>query len=538
MYVDSSKTTIRGKTYYRHLLRESYRQDGKVKHRTIANLSKWSPEIIQALKDALAGKLIPEDQVVTVESVGLQQGPAFGAVYVLARLAQRLKITKALGKSPFLPAVLWLIFARIIDQGSRLSAARLAKRHAVKEVLGLDNVSVHDLYRALDWLADNQEVIEQKLFRLRKDANTSQLFLYDVTSSYLEGRQNELADWGYNRDKKRGKKQIVIGLLTDETGEPLAVRVFRGNTGDPATCLDQIRLLAEEFGVAEVTLVGDRGMIKQTQIEALNVAQFHYITAITKPQIRRLLSTGVLQLDLFDEDVTEVQDRDLRYILRRNPVRAREIALAREDKYQSLRDKVQRANNYLKEHGKASVEVQLRHLTAYSQKLNIDRWLQITADGRELRLTRNQDALQEVALLDGCYVIRTDLPANVADAQTVHDRYKDLIQVENAFRTMKTECLEVRPVYVRKEKRTRGHVFITMLAYRIVREIERCTPDRKDIPIGETIDDLAQIALVQVSNKDKSLYRIPEPRKETAFLLKHLDVHLPPLIPTKGLQIV
>ena len=538
MYIDTSKTTIRGKTYSRCLLRESYRQDGKVKHRTIANLAKWSPELVQMLKAALAGKLLPADRVVTAESIGIHQGQAFGAVYVLARLAQRLKITKALGKSPFLLTVLWLIFARIIDQGSRLSAARLAKRHAVKEVLGLDNVSAHDLYRALDWLADNQEMIEKRLFRLRKDANKPQLFLYDVTSSYLEGQQNELADWGYNRDKKRGKKQIVIGLLTDEMGEPLAVRVFRGNTGDPSTCLDQIRLLAEAFGVAEVTLVGDRGMIKQTQIDALNAAQFHYITAITKSQIRSLLSTGVLQLDLFDEEITEVQDSDLRYILRRNPVRAREIVLAREGKYESLRDKVQHANSYLKEHVKASVEVQLRHLTAYAQKLNIDRWLQITANGRELRLIRDENALQEIALLDGCFVIKTDLPADVADAQTVHDRYKDLIQVENAFRTMKTECLEVRPVYVRKEKRTRGHVFVTMLAYKIVREIERCTPDRKDIPIGETISDLTQIMLVQVSDKEESIWRIPEPKKETVDLLNKLDVHLPPLIPTKGLQII
>ena len=147
MYIDTSKTTIRGKTYSRCLLRESYRQDGKVKHRTIANLAKWSPELVQMLKAALAGKLLPADRVVTAESIGIHQGQAFGAVYVLARLAQRLKITKALGKSPFLLTVLWLIFARIIDQGSRLSAARLAKRHAVKEVLGLDNVSAHDLYR-------------------------------------------------------------------------------------------------------------------------------------------------------------------------------------------------------------------------------------------------------------------------------------------------------------------------------------------------------------------------------------------------------
>ena len=332
--------------------------------------------------------------------------------------------------------------------------------------------------------------------------------------------------------------QIVIGLLTAPDGDPVAVRVFEGNTADPTTCLDQIKILADKLGVKNVTLVGDRGMIKSCQIKELQAREFHYITAVTKPQIESLVKTGVIQLDLFDEEITEVSDGEVRYILRRNPLRAKEIAKSHPDKYRAFRAKVEAANDDLKEHPKASADIQLRDLTAYAAKRKILTWLKLALDGRRVDVSQDEELLASEAKLDGCYVIKTDLPADVADAETVHARYKDLTKVENAFRTMKTECLEVRPVYVRKENRTRGHVFITMLAYKVIWEIERCLPDRKDIPIGETIAKLSRIGLTRVELGEHRLYRVQTPDLANRKLLKQLSVVIPKCIPGFGMEVL
>ena len=216
--------------------------------------------------------------------------------------------------------------AAVIAQGSRLSAVRLAQQQAACDVLGItESFHEDDLYQAMDWLETKQEEIEERLFQLRYKNKKPYFYLYDVTSSYLEGEQNELGAYGYNRDKKRGKKQIVIGLMTDDEGYPIAIEVFQGNTQDTQTVHNQIEKMAKRFGVSHVTLIGDKGMIKKTQVEELKAIDFHYITAITKPQIETLLKSGVIQLGLFDEDLAEVKDQGERYILRRNPIRAQEI---------------------------------------------------------------------------------------------------------------------------------------------------------------------------------------------------------------------
>ena len=216
---------------------------------------------------------------------------------------------------------LFLVLARVAHQGSRLSAVRWAQDQAVAEVLGLGKFDEDDLYAALDDLAARQGKIEKALYRryLARRGQPPRLFLYDVTSSYLEGEKNELGEYGYNRDGKRGKLQIVIGLLADEEGEPLAVRVFEGNRSDPTTVVEQIQILQEQFGVEELVFVGDRGMVKSKGKQALTAAGLRYITALTDPQIRRLLAQGTLQLSLFSEQVCEVQGEGVRYILRRNP---------------------------------------------------------------------------------------------------------------------------------------------------------------------------------------------------------------------------
>ena len=323
MYVDSSTSKQNNKIYTRHLLRESYREGKKVKHRTIANLSKCSVGEIAAIRLALRHKkdlsVLGEEE----KQITQKQGLSVGAVWLIYDIAKQLGIVKAFGITQESKLGLWQVIARVIDQGSRLSAVRLAGCHSACDILGLKKFDEDDLYKNLDWLTENQELIENRLFNNIYLKDKPSLFLYDVTSSYFEGMYNELSAFGYNRDGKKGKKQIVIGLLCNETGIPLSVEVFVGNTQDPKTFTSQIRKSTERFGSVDVTFVGDRGMIKGRQIEELEEEGFHYITAITKPQIEKLLKEKVFQLELFDSVVAEVKTIEgFRFILRWNPIRA------------------------------------------------------------------------------------------------------------------------------------------------------------------------------------------------------------------------
>ena len=329
------------------LLRESYRHNGKVKNRTIANLTHCNPKEVSAIRLALKHK---DDLTVlrSVKDVELEQGMSVGAVWLVYDVARRAGIEKALGQERDGKLALWQVIARVIDQGSRLSAVRLAQVHAACDILGMrEGFNEDHLYDNLAWLSQNQKAIERRLFAERRKGGKAELFLYDVTSSYFEGEHNELADWGYNRDKKQGKKQVVVGLLCDEEGWPASVEVFRGNTRDFDTIGRQVKKSAEEFGCERVTFVGDRGMIKSGQIAELKQGGFHYITAITKPQIEKLLREGVFQMELFDEDVYEVEDEGIRYILRRNPQRAEEMARTRKEKKESIERLCQKKNAWL-----------------------------------------------------------------------------------------------------------------------------------------------------------------------------------------------
>src|SRR5712691_10969700 len=256
MYIDTSHLTRGGKTYTRHLLRESYRANGKVLHRTIANVSHCSAAEIEALRLALRHKDALEHLGTLQDTVTLKQGLSFGAVWTVYHVARRLGIEQALGTTREGKLALWQVIARVIDQGSRLSAVRLAMAHAACDVLGLGTFDEDALYENLDWLAGAQARIEERLFAQRQKTKPASLFLYDVTRSYLEGTQNELAAFGYNRDGKKGKRQIVIGLLCDEDGHAVSSEVFPGNTQDPHTVAAQVEKLKGRFGVHAITFVG------------------------------------------------------------------------------------------------------------------------------------------------------------------------------------------------------------------------------------------------------------------------------------------
>jgi len=521
-----------------YLLRENSREGGKIKHRTIANLSACSEEDIAAIRLALKHKKDLAALINAAPSVALQQGLSVGAVWLVYDMAKQLGITDALGNSKQGKRALWQVIARVIDQGSRLSAVRLAGSHAACDIVGLEAFNEDDLYKNLDWLDDNQATIEDRLFKSSYPDKKPCLYLYDVTSSYLEGICNELGAFGYNRDGKDGKLQIVIGLLCDEKGRPLSIEVFAGNTPDQATVASQIHKAAKRFGGGEITFVGDRGMLKNQQVEDLKEYGFHYITAITKPQIESLLDKGVFQMNLFDQPLAEIQaDDGIRYILRRNPERANEIRQNREDKLSSLQKLVNKQNEYLAAHARADEAVALRTVSRRCEKLKIDKWVVVSVSKRTISLTVDTSKLSEVEKLDGCYVLKTDLSRQAADTETVHGRYKDLALVEWAFRTSKTVELEMRPINVRLASRTRGHAFVVMLAYMIVRELAHRW-NRINLTVQEGIDELASVCAMEVVFDGKSrANKIPVPRPSAQRLLDAASVRLPDVLPCRGIRV-
>jgi transposase len=515
------------------LLRDSFRDGDKVRTRTLANLTSWAPERVEALRRALKGKFdgfTGEAQPVC--------GPIFGVLFALKQLAVRVGLLQVLGSARWATLVLFLILARVAAQGSRLSAVRWATQHAVAETLGLKRFNEDDLYKALDRLAAEQEHIEDALYRrtVRQRGSAPTVVLYDVTSAYLEGEQNELAAFGYRRDQKPGKAQIVIGLLTTADGDPLAVHVYEGNTADPVTVPDQVHALQTRFGSTEVVFVGDRGMVKAKGKSALTTAGFRYITALTMSQVRRLLHTQVLHPEWFTSQVHEVGHGSVRLILRRSEARQQQEARRRADKLAKLHALLTARNAFVQAAKRTKPETGLRTLQAWVKRHKLDAFVHLSLHEGRLMATLDTAAQAEATVLDGCYVLETNVPQTALDASTVHDRYRDLHEVEQDFRTMKTGLLEVRPVFVRKALRTRAHVLVTMLAMKVVREMRRAlvaafgTTD--DAKMAVTVEDalvaLARLCLLTYYVQDTAVTRLPTPDARQKAILDALGTPLPP----------
>jgi transposase len=514
------------------LLRESVRDGSTIRKRTLANLSQWEPARIDALRRALRGDF---DHLPSGEPTC---GPVFGVLYALKQVADDMGITGALGHTRTGKLALFLTLARVAHRGSRLSAVRWGQQHAVSEVLGLSDFDEDDLYATLDALAQRQERLEPRLYRryVARRGSPPVLFLYDVTSSYLEGEQNELGAYGYNRDGKRGKPQIVVGLLTDEAGEPLAVRVFEGNTADPTTVPTQITLLKERFHVEEVVFVGDGGMVKAKGKAALTAVGIRYLTALSDPQVRRLLKRNVLQLELFAEQVCEVQADGKRYILRKNAAEARKAQHRLQDKLATLQTLIAARNAKVAASPRCRPEAGLRGLQAWVQRHKLSSLVSLRLDERQITLTIDTAAQEHALQLAGCYVLETDVPAETLATQTAHDRYKDLAHVERDLRTLKTGLLEIRPLFVRKATRTRGHVFVCMLALRLSREVQRrltatygtTKEDPHGVTLQDALDALHRLCLLTYPLDDThSITRLPRPDEQQTRLLQALQVALP-----------
>ena len=528
MFIKRNHSSLGGRAYSSVLLVQGKRVPAKrpagrptddaprktvVVHETLANLSKLPPALLSLIegycKNPEGGTPSPgEAKSSTGDSnPAIHLGPVYGLLAGLHALARELGIVTAVGEaSREEKLALFLVYARLADQGSRLSAARYSEDHAVREILEIGSFNEDDLYEALDFLAAEQERIERELHPAAKPGT---LFLYDVTSVYFEGQKNELAEFGYNRDGKRGKKQMVAGLLTDQSGEPISIQLYPGNTSDPPTFLDAVTKVKTRFGAEEMTLVGDRGMIKRLGKTALGEAKFRYVTALTDPQIRTLLKQKVFQLELFDEKPVEIEQETKRYVLRCNPdTKKRELA-RRADQWAKVQAWIQTRNEAVAKSPRSKAESSLQKAQQKLKQYRLQGWITLRLDGRQVVWTEDPAARAKDAELDGCYVVETDLPKPAATTQEVHDRYLDLTLVERDFRTIKTGLLEIRPVFLRKASRTRGHAVVSLLALKMAREL-----DRRMAPLGITVEDaltrLAGVRLVALGDPETKLWRLAD----------------------------
>ena len=455
------------------LLRESYRAGGKVKTRTLKNLTDWPAERIELLRSVLRGDhLVPAGEGVEIVRA-LPHGHVLAALGTARRIELERLLPRAAERREKL--ALALIVARLIDPASKLATARgldeSTAPHSLGATLGLGRVTAKELYATLDFLGAAQERIEREL--ARRHLSEGMLLLYDVTSTWLEGGCCELAQYGYSRDGRRGKLQIIVGLMCTAEGCPIAIEVFEGNTGDPSTLAAQIDKLKRRFGLKRVVMVGDRGMITSARItEELRPAGLDWLSALRAPAIRKLAGEdGPLQLSLFDQrDMAEIESPDYpgeRLIVCRNPALAAERARKRAELLEAterdlarIQARVRRARQPLRGADKIGLAV-----GAVLGRCKVAKHFQVTITEDDLSFGREQASIASEAALDGIYVLRTNVPAQDLSAAEAVTGYKGLAHAERAFRSIKTVDIEMRPVYHWVEPRVRAHVLLCMLAY-------------------------------------------------------------------------
>jgi transposase len=467
------------------LLRESYREGDQVKKRTLANLSKLPDDIIDNLKLALKGATLSMNEGIPNHFEVIRSLP-HGHVMAILETIKKLGLDKIISEksSRIRNLVVAMIVARIINPKSKLATARGFNSETCSQSLGqlldLEKADEDELYNALDWLLEKQEKIEKHLAIKHLESGT--LVLYDVTSTYLEGNGCELGKYGYNRDKKKGKTQIVFGLLCSAKGCPIAVEVFEGNTSDGATLSGQIEKVRKGWGIENVVWVSDRGILTNSKINELvkPIEGLDYITGLTKPQIRKLAEVEVIQLGLFDQvNLVEFESEDYpdeRLIACRNPFIAQKNQLQREALLEAVEkelDLIVQATQREKRALKGQDKIALRVGKILNQfKVNKYYNLEITEEGFSYQ--RQLELIAQETALDGVYVLRTSLESTLMDAATTVKAYKSLSQVEEAFRCYKSIDLKVRPIYHYKGDRVKAHIFLCMLAYYVEWHLKQC----------------------------------------------------------------
>lgn len=476
VHVATIKTRYKDREYVSHVLRRSYRKDGKVKHENLGNVSHLPAAALEALRRSLAGETL----FCAEERLEVARSLPHGHVRAVLGVLRDLDLERLLDREPCRERDLCvaMICQRLIGPGSKLSMTRLLSQTTLAKALSLGEVSEAELLRAMDWLLPRQQRIERALARrhLAKDGYV----LYDLSSSYLEGRHCELGAMGYSRDGKRGKLQITYGLCCSPEGRPVSVAVHEGNTADPASLTDAVERVKERFGIDRVVFVGDRGMITDARISALKEQGVGFITSLRAPQIHKLTVGPGFQLSLFDEQgLCELSCPELpgeRLVLCRNPAvaaeRARkraELLAATEAELQKVRQMVEGPRGRLR--GAAAGAIGERAGRVVNRR-KMAKHFKLTITDGAFSFERNQPQIDEEALLDGIYVIRTAEPASEIGTRALVRAYKQLKVNERSFKAMKS-TLDIRPIHHRLTERVRSHVFLCMLARYVQYELEQ-----------------------------------------------------------------
>ncbi len=505
MYLQFNKSKGKnGKIYQSVLLCKKYRDKitGKARTEVVLNLSKYGldDKIITALKTSInktKGILIDSEDIKINKTVD------FGLVHLLLTMMDRLRITDTLEKAYGSKSniIKLMIIGKIMTQGSKLYIYNWIKRNSyLSERLGIDveSLKLDDLYDELGEFSRMQTKIETK-WNVYHRKRHKDIYLYDITSSYFEGTENALSAFGYNRDGKKGKKQITIGLITDSKGFPLKIQVFEGNEIDHKTVNEQLTTLKEQFGAESIVLVGDRGMRIRLNLEELSKDEkqnISYISALSSSEIRALISDNVIQLELFSTDLVEIEDGEIRYVLCNNPVLQKEKNQTRE----ALKSRFEQEILLIKKSWNKRHEQNLDNIkkieeghknkklvtiftnkkldnykyraTKALKKYKMSKFYCVLISNDEFKIDYDLDKYQEAKTLDGKYVIESTVKKEHLDTKQVREKYKELQNVEHAFRDMKTDKLNIRPIYHINEAQTRGHVFVCMFSYAIIKELE------------------------------------------------------------------
>jgi transposase len=501
MYLQFNKKKGKNnKVYSSVLLCEKYRENGAVKTRVVMNLSNLPNEVITSLKVAMNKN---KGQLIDSEDIKINQSFDFGYAFVVMEMMDRLRINEAIekayrGKSAL---VKLMIIGKVLTRGSKLHIFNWIKPNkfiAEKLAIDTETLKVDDLYFELGELSRGQDIIERK-WNLYHKFRHQDIYLYDITSTYFEGSQNELAAFGYNRDGKKGKLQITVGLITNSEGFPLKIQIFEGNVSDSKTVKGQLRTIRESFNAGRIILVGDRGMRIRLNLEEMDNEQkqdIYYISALTDSEIRALLKDQTIQLDLFAKHLVEIQDNGIRYILSCNPQLEQEKGQVRENlkqrfEYEILSVKTawkkRREQNLKNQKELARGHKNKKRVTCFTEKridsfkfrageslkrYKMSNFYNINISNDEFTINFLLEEYQKQKQLDGKYIIETTAQKEQMNTEQVRQEYKKLQNVEHAFRDLKTDKLNIGPVYHRNEEQTRGHVFICMFAYAIVKEME------------------------------------------------------------------
>lgn len=523
----------------RGLIRTSVRNDGKNTHETISTLTGLTMEQLVLIQAALQGNVVLKKDFVIKDS------KEYGASYALLQLAKDLRLDKMIYSRPsetWVQDSLAMIIGKVIYAGSKLSLTRIATDSCLWNVCGIDDetidVNAH-CYQSMDKLFERQDAIQRKL--AAKHLNDNSIVLYDITSSYLEGEyeESEIVTYGYNRDKKKGREQIVIGLICNREGCPIAVEVFRGNSKDESTVEDKIIQIKDTYGVKNAIFVGDRGMITKTQFERIQENETNYIktiSALTHAQLAHLCEKDCVEMSMFDEhkiiQVIDPENPQIRYGLSKNPIRGQKDKATRQILIAKTEDAIGKIAALKRPSDDATTGVRVGKII---NKYNVGKLLTVEIKDGKVTWERNENKIREAEALDGLYVIYTDVKEEEMNISEVVQTYRKLIGVEQAFRNLKTAQLEIRPIYHKTDDRIKCHVFLCMLAYYLMWNAkQRLTPLFETDQVGQNkkytfehiIERLKSIRKETVEIEGIATKVITECDEEQQIILNYLNVKM------------